>query len=236
MAHLFAERGNHVVLVSRAASALESLAAKLGPSTIPFPCDISVETELERLFRAHPHTNILVNCAGLGAFGRFDELAWTRNRDTLAVNVLALGRLCHHYTRGMIAEGYGRVLNVASTWGEAPVPYAATYAASKAFVITFSYSLALELENTGVTVTCLLPSSTATGFNRQYGLAVPKRGADPRKVAEFGLKLMDARKPLGAPGFRTNIKRWVKFLTPHFVRDRMATRRMQQMLSSPDDH
>src|SRR5262249_45474057 len=99
----------------------------------------------------------LVNNAGFGTHGRFDRVPLEREIEEINLNVGALVALTRLFLPAMIQRKSGTVINVASTAGFQPVPWMATYAATKAFVLNFSEAVAHELQGTGVTVMALCP-------------------------------------------------------------------------------
>ena len=106
----------------------------------------------------------LVNNAGFGTHGRFDTLPLARELEEIDLNVTALVTLTRICLPAMIERRSGVVINVASTAAFQPVPWMATYGATKAFVLSFSEALAEELRGTGVTITALCPGPTRTEF------------------------------------------------------------------------
>lgn len=123
-----------------------------------------VQTLLDAIDALESPPDLLVNCAGLGAWGEHLSIDPARVSATLAVNVAALTTITTHVARAMVSRGSGRVLQVASTAAFQPVPMFATYAATKHYVRAFSEALRDELEHTGVTVTVLYPGPTKTAF------------------------------------------------------------------------
>ena len=113
--------------------------------------------------------DVLVNNAGLGAVGRFDQADPLRVGEMLQVNIVALTELTRLLLPGMVARGRGRVMLVASTAAFQPGPGMAVYFATKAYVLSFGEAIAYELRGTGVTVTVLCPGPTATNFARAAG-------------------------------------------------------------------
>jgi short-subunit dehydrogenase len=111
--------------------------------------------------------DVLVNNAGFGAIGRFDQVELARQLEMIQVNVAALVHLTHLLLPGMVARGRGGVLNVASTASFQPGPWMAVYYASKAFVLSFSEALGVELRKTGVKVTALCPGPTQSEFRQR---------------------------------------------------------------------
>lgn len=242
---VLAEQGNTLVMVARDQTRLEAAAAQLPGNPQVFACDLTQESELERLILAHPTCDVLINCAGIGTYGRFHQLAWEQERTVIQLNVVALSHLCHHYLSGMVARDYGRILNVASTQALGYTPFVSTYGGTKAFVRQFSRSLALELGSDAVRVRCLLPGATATGFAAKAGLPVQLIGstsaADPRSVAEFGIALLEQSDSgqldteqsdsgqsdlKGIPDFHNRVRQVVKLLMPARLWGTLVTRRM----------
>ena len=148
---------------------------------------------------------MLVNSAGFGTYGLFAELPLADERDEVNLNVLALTELTKLFVGPMIERTRGRILNVASTASFQPGPLMAVYYATKAYVLSFSEAISSELEGTGVTVTCLCPGATATGFQARAKLEASMlvRGRtlpDAMTVARAGYDAMLAGKRLVIPG------------------------------------
>jgi short-subunit dehydrogenase len=108
----------------------------------------------------------LVNNAGFGTRGRFDSLPIEREIEEIDLNVTALVTLTRLFLPAMVAKKSGTVINVSSVGGFTPVPFMATYAATKAFVLSFSEALSEELKDSGVTVMALCPGATRTEFQK----------------------------------------------------------------------
>lgn len=147
------------------------------------PVDLSKSDAADYLFRETESrgltVELMVNNAGFGIIGPFHEADPIRLRDLLQVNIFALTELTHRYLPIMVKHRRGWILNVASLAGFQPTPLFTLYAASKAFVRSFSAALSAEVRGYGVTVTCLSPGPTATGFGRVAGYKHPNR-------SEFG--------------------------------------------------
>lgn len=112
----------------------------------------------------------LCNNAGFGSFGRFWELPAEREAEEVRLNVQALHELCGAFLPGMVEHGTGAILNTGSVAGYQPTPLNATYAATKAFVNSFSEALHAELAGTGVSCTVLAPGPVKTEFAEQAGV------------------------------------------------------------------
>lgn len=174
LAACFAEGGFDLVLVARNADKLQALAARLsaehGVQAWVAAADLSRRGSAEKLAREMKRRkrpiDVLVNCAGVLAHGEFIEIPACRHQELIDLNVSGLTAMLAHFLPAMVARGYGRILNVASIAAFQPVPSLATYAASKAFVLSLTESLAEELKGTGVTVAALCPGITATPMMR----------------------------------------------------------------------
>lgn len=236
MARILAGKGYHLLLVARDKNRMEKLCRELtketGAGCEYLVCDLSLEPEADRLIGICPETDLLVNNAGFSRYGFFKESSWQIERDIIMVNVFALTRLCHHYVKGMVERNYGRILNVASTAGMVPAPFFSTYVGAKAFVIQFSKSLALELKDTDVSVTTVLPGPTATGFWEVANMAAKiekqfKYFASPQAVAEFSINLMETGKMWGIPGWKNRAKKIIKDYLPEKLWFYMIRRHME---------
>ncbi|MFD2179720.1 SDR family NAD(P)-dependent oxidoreductase [Veronia pacifica] len=161
---------------------------------------VSAHSELVKQLSKYDNTiDIAVNNAGFGLYGAHCELAPDQVQSMISVNILALTHLSEYFAKRMEKQGFGYILNVASTAAYQPQPYMAAYAASKAYVASFSESLTVEMKNKGVNITCLSPGRTDTGFfsfdgddasSRGNGTFSAKYRASPEKVAKLGLKAL----------------------------------------------
>jgi len=178
LARAAAADGFDLVLVARNREALEALARELheahGTEVRVVAKDLAAPLAPAEIFAelagAGVRVEVLANNAGVGTWGRFDELDPEGEMRTVRVNVAALTHLTALLLPEMVRRGRGRVLNVASTAGFQPGPLMATYYASKAYVLSFSEALAAELAGTGVTVTVLCPGPTRSDFQRRAGM------------------------------------------------------------------
>jgi uncharacterized protein len=172
LAHCFARAGYNVVLVARRADKLKQLSAELAKAhhikAWTAPADLAQPDAAGKLAtqmkRARRTIDVLVNCAGVLEHGSFADMPASRHRELIDLNVHGLTALLAHLVPDMVARGHGRVLNVASIAAFQPIPRLATYAATKAYVLSLTESLAEELKGTGVTVTALCPGVTATSM------------------------------------------------------------------------
>jgi len=106
----------------------------------------------------------LINNAGYGAFGRFDEIELSNQTSMMQLNMITLVELCYLFGRKMVTKGRGKILNIASIAAFQPGPKMNVYCATKSFVLSFSEALHFEWKDAGVNVSCLCPGPTDTGF------------------------------------------------------------------------
>jgi len=175
LARRIARAGRHLVLVARRIDRLQQIADELshtaGISAHPIAADLvrpgAARELLAEVARRGLVVDWLVNNAGFGTAGRFAELPVERELDEIRLNVETLTELTGRCLPGMVARRRGAVINVASVAGFAPGPYMSTYAATKAFVLSFTESIAVELRGTGVHVLCVCPGFTRTEFQEK---------------------------------------------------------------------
>lgn len=172
LARCFAADGCRTILTARRQAELDALAAELrsqsGSEVTVVTSDLATPAGVHELLGALRQRglspDVLVNNAGFGARGDFSEMPVDRIASMLAVNVDALTMLARELLPAMRNRKRGSVLNVASTAAFQPGPYMAAYYASKAYVLSLSEALHVECKPDGVTVTCLCPGATDTGF------------------------------------------------------------------------
>lgn len=176
---------------------------------------------LESLDREKLEVDFLINNAGLGDSGPFAESDPDRNKEMTVVNVEALTLVTRHLLPPMIAKHRGAILNVSSSAGFVPIPLSAVYAATKAYVTSFSEALRAELHGTGISVCALCPGPVVTEFQQ-----VAKRdGVQPdigpnflvvtaEQVVRDALAAVETDRPLIIPGFAMNVLMLVARLMP----------------------
>lgn len=238
LARLFAADGADLVLVARRADRLEALADELRRAhditayVLPkdlarpeAPGEVFDETERQGI-----NVDVLVNNAGVGAREHFAAIDTGRQVDMVQVNVTALTHLARLYLPGMLERGRGAILNVGSAAGFQPVPGFAVYAATKAYVLSFTEGLAEELRGSGISATLLAPGATATEFARAAGVEGTlsfRRGAmDARTVAKAGYEGMRAGRVIVVPRLRNRLSSLAVRLLPRSLVRRAAGRAM----------
>jgi short-subunit dehydrogenase len=170
----------------------------------------------------------LINNAGFGSMGDFAELDLERELQMIDLNISALVALTHRYLPKMRERKKGVIINVSSTASFQAIPYMATYAATKAFVTSFSEAIAEENREFGITVTALCPGPTETNFFAA-AKAIPfsaKGMQTSEEVVEKGLKAVKARKPLVVSGIKNYIGAVLGTIAP----DTLVTRFIGKVL------
>ena len=232
-----ANRGMDLVVVARRQDKLDDLAAELSgsvpnggvPNGVPngvkvevLVADLADQGQLAvveaRLRDADRPVDLLINNAGFGTAGPFYQLPVEREDEEVRVNVLALVRLTNAALGGMVERGRGTVMNVSSVAGEQPLPGWASYAATKAFVTSFSRAVAAELKGTGVNVMVVVPGFTRTEFqdNGNFGQHfIPGPiWMTPEQVVKKSLKALDRGKSEVVTGVQNRFTALVTRLSP----------------------
>jgi hypothetical protein len=215
LARCFARNGHRLVLVARRAGTLRRLAANLsaefGVPALALPADLSrpqaAPALAARLARRRVAVDVLVNNAGVLEAGLFARMPARAHRQMIDLNVSGLAAMLAQFVPRMVRRGRGRILNVASIAAFQPVPTLATYAATKAFVLSLSESLAEELRDSGVTVTALCPGFTATPMLNRASKANARLArlpavlvGDVEAVAAEGYRACMAGEVVAVPG------------------------------------
>lgn len=210
-AHELAGQGSNVVLVARQVDQLERVAADLrqrGVETMVLPADLTDAAARADLIHAleglEVHT--LVNNAGFGSMGDLAGLDAGRITREVELNVLALTELTRAVLPAMVERDRGAIINVASTAAFQPIPGMTTYAATKAYVLSFSNALWGELRGTGVRVVCICPGPTETGFFDAAGNGnVMKDRRAPGDVVATTFAALRTRQPYAVDGARNRL-------------------------------
>jgi short-subunit dehydrogenase len=177
IAHKLAGEGMDLLLVARSEVKLQALAARLtadhGVHATALAADLS-KAGCGKALLSWAEANgvavdVLVNNAGFGTYGAFDTIAADADQTMIAVNAGAVIDLTHAFLPGMLERRRGAVLNIASAAAFQPGAYMAVYAASKAFVLSFSEALWVECRGRGVHVAALCPGAVETQFIDKLG-------------------------------------------------------------------
>lgn len=213
LAREFASHGHPLVIVAPVQEELNDVARRIQKvydvDIRPIAADLRDETTPYNLFNELQDSGIevhtLVNNAGLGQKGEFGHVPLQRDIDIIRVNIEAVVRMTKLFLQPMLDANTGRILNTASVAGFEPGPLLSVYHASKAFVLSFTEALAVELKETGITVTALCPGATDTDFFPKAGMTgarIFQKGnvMAPAKVAEIGYDALMRGHPLCVTG------------------------------------
>ncbi|WP_437176704.1 SDR family NAD(P)-dependent oxidoreductase [Rossellomorea aquimaris] len=216
--HKFAGAGHDVILVARSEEKLRTLSNeienKYGVKSYVISSDLSKPGSSEALYKEVEaqgiHVDILINNAGFGLFGEFEQTELSKELDMIQVNITALTELSKYFGKEMVSRKSGQILNVASTAAFQPGPLMAVYYATKAYVLSFSEALANEWASHGVTVSALCPGATKTGFSDAAELQSSKLFQSGvmsvEEVVDEGYRQMMAKnKTVIIPGFKNRM-------------------------------
>ena len=227
-ARQLSQRGHRLVLVARRKERLDALTKELGNARA-VAIDLSQAGAVAKLMAdidaAGEHVDLLVNNAGFGLAGRFDEQDPARLRQMIDLNCGALTELCRAVAPQMVERRSGAILNVASTAAFQPGPGMAVYFATKAFVLSLSEALHEELRRNGIKVSALCPGPTATEFGEVagFGKSIPKFAmATAAPVVRAGLKGLDRNRAVVIPGMLNKISGQGHRLLPRAALRRIA--------------
>jgi len=234
-ARVLAARGHDLVVVARSKDRLEALADDLRREQ---SCDVEVlPADLEedagvarveaRLGDPDRPVELLVNNAGFGTSGRFHELPIEPEIAEIGLNVVALVRLSHAALRPMVERGHGGIINVSSVGAFQPTPRSATYAATKAFVSSFTQAVHEELRGTGVKAMVVAPGFTHTEFHLRAGVEHNDRIPEflwqsPDEVAEIAMKAYERGRASCVTGVWNAVTAALSKAAPSYVSRRVA--------------
>ncbi len=241
LAAAMAKRGTHVVLVARSGDKLEALATRVrqagGQATV-IVADLSQPGAAQRVFddvqRRKLLVDTLVNNAGFGHFGRFEDHGLSSLGEMLQVNVVALAELTRLFIPSLL-EANGTVLNLASTVAFQATPFMSAYGASKAFVLSFSEALWAEYRDRGLHVAAVCPGPVETPFIDAMGSGVRqttifKNTLTVDEVVTKCLSAMDGTRPSSVVGLANFLLAQSGRFAP-----RSVTARLSALMLAPKD-
>jgi short-subunit dehydrogenase len=238
-----AKQGYNLVLVARREDKLRELAAKVsaeyGVHCTVLPHDLSKDDTAElivaELKEKKIHIDMLINNAGLGVFGMFWETDWQKEQEVLQVNVLAAVKLTRLLLEGMIKKKSGVIMNICSTAAFQPGPLMPMYYASKAFMLSFSESLATQLEGTGVRLTVVCPGpvhtdfAVLTGGDDVNGKVFIDLGMSPEEVAISAFNGVRKHRVVVIPGLKNIFGTWIPRFLPRDIMRKLMKRGQEFM-------
>lgn len=218
---IFIENEYNVVLVGRNLEKLRELqefSMKKYVSAYIYKVNLSLNESIDNLYKKIKNdvgrVDILINNAGIGFNGEFNEIDWQNQLDVINVNIISLTKLTKLFLKDMIDQGSGKILNVASTGAYQPGPLISVYYASKAYVLSFSEALREEVKDKGVDVVTLCPGATKTNFSKRAGKGDLDVAMSAEEVAEIGYKALMKNKAICTPGFMNKILVFLSKIAP----------------------
>ena len=186
-----AQRGFDLVLVARSLSILEDMAERLqiehGISVLVVEQDLlkpdAVQSVVDRVIQRGYSVDLLINNAGFGDYGEFASRDRQKQLDMIDLNIRSLVEMTQAWLPSMLERGQGQIINVASMAGFQPMPYLSVYAATKAFVLSFSEALWAENRDRGVQVMALCPGPTDSNFMKVAEFPTELNGAGQKLVS-----------------------------------------------------
>lgn len=239
LAKQFAQNGFDLLVTSTGSSIDEAAQTfkRMGAKVETVQADLATYDGVETLYKqiqalGQPVDAIAIN-AGVGVGGEFTKTDLQEELNLIELNVASTVHLAKRVVKDMVERGKGRILFSSSIISQMPSPFQAVYAASKAFVHSFSEAIRNELKDTGVTVTALMPGATETNFFHRAGLDDTKVGAekkdDPAEVAKQGFEaLMAGKDGILAESLKTKVQGAISTLLPDTV-----TAEMNRKLNEP---
>jgi len=211
-ARRLAAEGHNLLLVARSEKQLHELCDELmlehrGITAHYMPLDLTEPDAIDRLVGETEKHNLevdwLINNAGFGSMGDFARLDLQNEMRMIDLNIAALVALTHKFLSRMRERRSGTIINVSSTASFQPIPFMATYAATKAFVTSFSQAVAEENRRFGILVTALCPGPTRTNFFAAANINDPiqlKGMQTAEEVVDVAMRAVARRKPLTVSG------------------------------------
>ena len=235
LAALFAKDGHDLIITARNQARLDEVKRALeqrhGVRVVTIAMDLSENGAPKRLHEITSSQGLkvdhLINNAGFADWTGFLDADWERQQKMMRLNMNALAELMYLYGRDMRAAGHGRILNVSSVASMMPGPWMAMYFATKAFVRSLSQAVAYELRGTGVSVTCVCPGPTTTGFEKAAHMSGTNfftltKPATARQLASYAYRKLMRGKPLAYHGYLTKSGAFAERVLPRALTARIA--------------
>lgn len=236
IARLLGAMGHPLILTARRGNRMADLAHEIREGhkldVLVVEADLSLPGAGRKLYdeiiAGGQQVDILVNNAGVGMTGRFLENNMEEMEAMFRLNMFSLTELCCLFGADMKSRGHGRIMNVASASAFLSSPYVSAYAATKAYVMSFSEAIYHELKGSGVTVTCLYPGVTTTEFYEAGHVKHPPLMnisiLSAAEVAKIGVHAMFAGKRAIVPGFINKVNAFFSRVLPRGLVSSIAGR------------
>jgi len=218
MARELSKLGYDLILVARRKTRLETLKKELNTNVEIIPCDLSSTFNCMKLYETikGQDIDIVVNNAGFGLAGEFEELNLDKELDMVDLNIKAVHVLTKCFLKDFKKKNKGYILNVSSSAAFQAGPLMATYYATKVYVLNLTNAIYEELrkEKSNVYVGCLCPGPTSTEFNKVAKVEFKIRELPSEFVARYGIKKMLERKLIIIPGVKMKLVYHLSKLVP----------------------
>ena len=218
IAEKLSERGWELILTGRNEKVLKDMQQQFGNTEI-ITAELADRSEVMRVYEFCRDKNIdmLVNNAGYGLYGRFEDIDMEDELGLINVNIVAVHILTKLFLRDFKKHDHGMILNVASSAGFMTGPLMASYYASKNYVVRLSMAIAEELrrDKSKVSITLLCPGPVDTNFNNRAGVSFSVKPITADQAAECAINRAIAGKLLAIPGFYVRAAVWGSRFVPH---------------------
>jgi len=238
LAKQFAKNGYDLVIVARNHEELKNKAEEFktfGINVISISKNLFIQDEVYSLYSELQlngiSPEILVNDAGQGVYGKFQDTDIHREINIVNLNIISVILLTKLFLKDRLAKGSGKILNLASIASKAPGPWHSVYHGTKAFILSWSEAIREELKDSGISVTALLPGPTDTDFfnkadmNRSKILEDRENLANPEEVAIDGYNALMNGEDKIISGFKNKLT----VAMTNLAADDMAAHRMGEM-------
>lgn len=220
MAKILSQNGYDLILVARDEKRLEEVKKQLKTETKIVVMDISKEENCKKIYEENKDIDILINNAGFGDCGHFEETSLDKDIQMIHTNIIAYHILTKLYLKEMIKKDSGKILNVASIAGFMPGPLMTTYYSTKNYVVRFSESIREELrrKKSKVQISILCPGPVDTNFNKVADVEFALKGLSSEYVAKYAINKFFKGKFYIVPGWKIRLARiGVKLAPASFV-------------------
>lgn len=216
MAKILSQKGYDLILVARDEKKLEEVKKQLKTETKIVVMDISKEENCKKIYEENKDIDILINNAGFGDCGHFEETSLDKDIQMIHTNIIAYHILTKLYLKEMIKKDSGKILNVASIAGFMPGPLMTTYYSTKNYVVRFSESIREELrrKKSKVQISILCPGPVDTNFNKVADVEFALKGLSSEYVAKYAINKFFKGKFYIVPGWKIKLAKIGAKLAP----------------------
>lgn len=226
MARILSEKGYDLILVARNKKKMELLAKELKTNVEIIPMDISSTYNCTQLYNQVKKKNIdiLINNAGFGLFGEFNQTKLDKELDMIELNIKAVHVLTKLFLKDFVKKNSGYILNVASSAAFMPGPLMSTYYSTKAYVLHLTESINEELRRnkSNVYIGALCPGPVNTNFNKVAGVSFNLDSLESYDVAKYAINKMLKKKVVIIPGTKIKLGTFALRLLPRNIVRKIA--------------